>query len=167
MRNSGREESIHARRRLIETGKQTRNVRSVCCISQGGGTHVPKCAGAHVYTHRADHTQEAEDSNLCRQRKHDNRAQISKCRGDGDLGLCNFKIQRRQRSRFVHFLGTCEKRTSPQCQIPTNSAGETRFFRKTTLCSSLFASTQKVYRPRSLSPLHFDMRIIQQIRCGK
>jgi len=28
----------------------------------------------------------------------------------------------------VHFLGTCEKRTAAQCQIPIFSAGETRFF---------------------------------------
>jgi len=28
----------------------------------------------------------------------------------------------------VHFLGTCEKRTAAQCQIPIFSAGETSFF---------------------------------------
>jgi len=28
----------------------------------------------------------------------------------------------------VHFLGTCEKKTASQCQIPTFPAGETRFF---------------------------------------
>ena len=48
---------------------------SVCGISHSTGTHVPTCAGAPVYTHRTDHTQEAEDSNLCKQRKHGNRVQ--------------------------------------------------------------------------------------------
>jgi len=28
----------------------------------------------------------------------------------------------------VHFLGSCEKRTAAQCQIPIFSAAETRFF---------------------------------------
>jgi len=70
--------------------------------------------------------------------------------------------------RFVHFLGTCEKRTAAQCQIPIFSAGETRFFRKSPLRSgSLFASTQKVHRPRSQSLLHLDIRDIWQIRSEK
>jgi len=42
------------------------------------------------------------------------------------------------------------------------------FFWKAPLRSKpLFASTQKVHRPRSQSPLHFDTEIIQQIRSLK
>jgi len=60
---------------------------SVCCILHSTGTHVPTCAGAPVYTHRADHTQEAEDSNLCKQRKHGNRAQTELAHRNGQ-GKC-------------------------------------------------------------------------------
>ena len=37
-------------------------------------------------------------------------------------------MYRRLRPRTMNILGTCEKRTSVQCQILIFSAGETRFF---------------------------------------
>ena len=56
---------------------------SVCCILHSGGTHVPKCVGEPVYTHRADCMQKAKHSNLCKQRKHGNRAQTELARRYG------------------------------------------------------------------------------------
>jgi len=72
----------------------------------------------------------------------------SKCRGDWDLGLCTF---------WVFAFG------EPLCN------GKFQFFlrakhvfsRRSSLRSgSVFASTQKVHRPRPQSPLHFDIKNI-------
>ena len=75
---------------------------------------------------------------------------ISKCRG--------------LRSRSLHILCTCEKRTAAQCQIQILPAGETSFSLNLAKRSgSLFASTQKVNRFKYQSPLHFDIGNIWQI----
>ena len=73
---------------------------------------------------------------------------ISKCRGDWDLGLCTTSVlafgepQRNGKIRF--FLRR-----------------NTFFFRKSPLrCGFWNASTDVVHRPRSQSPLHFDIRNI-------
>ena len=72
----------------------------------------------------------------------------SKCRGDSDLGLCIFWVlanrEPLRNAKFRFFLRATHafSRKSP------------------VLNGSLFASTQKVHRPRSQSPLHFDMRNI-------
>ena len=79
---------------------------------------------------------------------------ISKCRGDWDLGRCTFwvlsKREPLRNAKFWFFL-----------------RAKHVFFRKSPLRSgSLLASTKKVHRSRSQSPLHFDMRNILQI-CSK
>jgi len=73
---------------------------------------------------------------------------MSKCRGDWHLCLCTFwvlaKREPLRNAKFRFFLR------------PKHV-----FFRKSPLRSgSLFASTQKVHKPRSKSPLHFDIRNI-------
>ena len=71
------------------------------------------------------------------------------------------------RSRSMHFLGTCEK-TLRNVKFRFFLRAKHFFFCKSTLRSgSFFASTHKVHRPRSRSPLHFDIRNIQQIRSEK
>ena len=72
----------------------------------------------------------------------------SKCRGDWDLGLCTFWVLAKR---------------EPLCNA--NFRKKMCFARRKNqnlaLCSgSLFASTQKVHRPRSQSPVHFDIRNI-------
>jgi len=44
-----------------------------------------------------------------------------------------FEMYRRVRSRFVHYSGTCAKRTAAQCQIPIFPAAKHVFSRKSTL----------------------------------
>ena len=60
---------------------------------------VVKCVRAPVYTHRADRMQEAEDSNLCKQRKHGTCAQTELARRYGQ-GKCR-KVQG-MRARWTH-----------------------------------------------------------------
>jgi len=73
---------------------------------------------------------------------------ISKCRGDQDLGLCTTSVLAKrepQRNGKIRFF-LCRN---------------TFFFRKSPLRSgSPNASTEVVHRPRSQSPLHFDIRNI-------
>ena len=67
-------------------------------------------------------------------------------------------MQRRLRPRSMHILGTCEKRTTAQCQILIVSAGKTRFFPEVAI--ALTQVQKKVNRPRCQSPLLFDIRNI-------
>ena len=80
---------------------------------------------------------------------------ISKCSGDWDLGLCTtsgLAFGQPQRSVKIRFF------------LRRN----TFFSRKLPLrCGSPNASPEVVHRPRSQSPLHFDIRNIQQIRSEK
>ena len=78
--------------------------------------------------------------------------QISKCGGDWNLGLYTSWVLAKRKSlrnaKFRFFL-----------------RAKHVFFRKSPLRSgSLFASTQKVHRPKSQSPLHFDIGNMRQIR---
>ena len=71
---------------------------------------------------------------------------ISKCRGDWDLGGCTFWLHAKREplrnAKFRFFL-----------------LAKHVFFWKSPLRSgSFFASTQKEHRPRSQSPLHFEIR---------
>ena len=75
------------------------------------------------------------------------------------LRVPNIKMSRGLRSRPVHYLGTCVLKTAERLQNPIFPAGEIRFFFRKSLVFSgfLFASTQKVHRPRSWSPLQSDI----------
>jgi len=71
---------------------------------------------------------------------------ISKCRGDRDLSLCPFWVL-----AFINQLSDGKIRFFLRAKRV--------FFRRLLLLSgSLFASTQKVHRPRSQSPLQSDIR---------
>jgi len=73
---------------------------------------------------------------------------ISKCRRDWYLGLCTFWVL-----SFINLLSDGKIRFFLRAKRV--------FFRKSLLLSgSIFASTQKMHRPRSQSPLHFDIRNI-------
>jgi len=80
---------------------------------------------------------------------------VSKCRGDWYVGLCTFSLLAyRQPLRSGGFWKkTCFARRRNQ-NLALRSG-------------SLFASTQKVQRPTSQFPLHFDIRNKWQIRLGK
>ena len=73
---------------------------------------------------------------------------ISKWRGDRDLGLCTTSVlafgepQRNGKIRFFPRQNTFFPRILPSC------------------CGSANASTKNVHRPRSRSPVHFDIRNI-------
>ena len=73
---------------------------------------------------------------------------ISKCRGDRDLGLCTTSVlvfEKPQQNGTIRFF----------------LCGKTVFFRILPLrCGFPHASTEVVHRPRSRSPLHFDIRNI-------
>jgi len=70
----------------------------------------------------------------------------------------------------MHEFGTCKENAAAQCQNPTNLAAKhvlkSDDRKSAALCSSriLFASHKFIYRLRSGSPLHFDMRNIYHIR---
>ena len=70
---------------------------------------------------------------------------ISKYRGHWHLGLCTFWVlAKRELPCYVKFRFFLRARHA--------------FFRKSPQrCGSFFASTKKVHRPRSRSPLHFDI----------
>jgi len=71
---------------------------------------------------------------------------ISICRGDWDVGLCLFWV-----FAFINPLS--------DGKIPFFLRAKRVFFRNSLLLSSsLFASTSKVHRPRSQSPLQSDIR---------
>ena len=73
---------------------------------------------------------------------------MSKCRGDWDLGLCTFFVlAKREPLRNGDF----RKKTCFARRKNRNMALRS---------GSFFACTQKVHRPRSQSPLHFDIRNI-------
>jgi len=80
---------------------------------------------------------------------------MSKCRGDRDLGLCIFSILAKGEALRN---GDFRKKTCFARRKNRNLALRS---------ASLFVSTQKMHKPRSLSPLHFDIRNISQIRSGK
>jgi len=73
----------------------------------------------------------------------------------------------------MHEFVTCKEYAAAQCQNPTNLAAKhvlkSDDRKSVTLRSGriLFASHELIYRPRSDSPLHFDMRNIYHIREGK
>jgi len=80
---------------------------------------------------------------------------MSKCRGDWDLGLRTFGVLAKREllrnAKFWFFL-----------------RAKHIFFRKSPLRNgSLFASKKIVHRPRSQSPLHFDIRNIYQLHSEK
>jgi len=76
---------------------------------------------------------------------------LSKCRWDWGLGLCTFWVlAKREPLRNGNFRNkTCFARTKNR-NLALRSG-------------SLFASTQKLHRPRSHSPLQFDIKNILQI----
>jgi len=79
---------------------------------------------------------------------------IPKCRGDWDLGQCTFWVLAKR---------------EPLCNddFRKKMCFARKFFWNLALCSvSLFASTKKVHRPGSLSPLHFDIENMEQIHLG-
>jgi len=76
---------------------------------------------------------------------------ISKYRGDRDLGLCTTSVLAFRNGKIRFYLRR-----------------NTFFLRKSPLrIGSPNASTEVVHRPRSQSPLHFDIRNISQIRLEK
>jgi len=80
---------------------------------------------------------------------------ITKCIGDRDLGLCTTSILafgEPQRN------GDFRKKNVFRCRKNRNLPLR---------CGSPNASIEVVHRPRSQSPLHFDIGNIQQIRSGK
>ena len=82
---------------------------------------------------------------------------ISKCRREWDLGLCPFWVP------WLKFVNPWN-----DGKIRFFLRAKRVFFRKSLLLSgSLFASTQKVHRPRCQSPLQSDIRNLQQIRTQK
>jgi len=73
---------------------------------------------------------------------------MSKCKRDWDLGICTFQVLTKRETlrnaKFWFFLRVKHV-----------------FLRKSPLCNGfLCASTKKVQRPQSQSPLHFDIRNI-------
>ena len=80
---------------------------------------------------------------------------MSKCGGESDLGLCMTSVLAKR---------------MPLCgaDFQIFSVFGRKIRRKSALRSGiLFASTKGMQRPRSDSPLHFDIRNIYQIRTGK
>ena len=73
---------------------------------------------------------------------------MSKCRGDWELGLCTFWVFAKRRP--LH-NGDFHTKTSFARRQNRNLALHS---------GSLFASTEVVHRPRSQSPLHFEIRNI-------
>ena len=78
------------------------------------------------------------------------------------LYVPNIKMQRRLRSRSVDNFGTCAWRTHAQWQNPRKkNVFRRRKNRILPLCMGFRSGrTEDVYRPRSQSPLHFDIRHI-------
>jgi len=77
------------------------------------------------------------------------------------LYVPNIKMQRRLRSRSVHNFCTCAWRMHARWQNPEKKVFRRRINRILPLhFISPSASTEVVHRPRSQSPLHFDIRNI-------
>ena len=83
------------------------------------------------------------------------------------LYVPSIKMQRSLRSRSVHFLGTCEKKTTAQCQIPMFSAGETHFFSEVAIVQWFSFRKYPKSAQTQISILHFDIQNIQQIQSEK